>query len=83
VWIVGEGLAGTVGYLRMAAGYHYPTDVLVGAGVGTSIGLLVPWLHDSPAEPASNAEPSEGGRPSLLVTPALGPGTAGLWVTVF
>jgi len=28
------------------AGDHFPTDVIVGAGVGTSFGFLVPALHD-------------------------------------
>ena len=34
------------GVLRVAAGKHYPSDVIVGAAVGTAIGLLVPWLHE-------------------------------------
>lgn len=34
-----------VGALRVAAGEHYPTDVLVGLGVGTAVGILVPSLH--------------------------------------
>lgn len=44
----GKGLLLTavgVGCLRYAAGAHYPTDVLVGAVVGSAIGYLVPRLH--------------------------------------
>ena len=44
----GKGLlltAAGVGYLRYAAGAHYPTDVLVGTVVGSAIGYLIPRLH--------------------------------------
>jgi len=34
-----------VGTLRVAAGAHFPTDVIVGAVAGTAIGTIVPWLH--------------------------------------
>jgi len=37
--------AAAVGGLRYVAGAHYPTDVLVGAVVGSAIGHLVPRLH--------------------------------------
>ena len=49
-WIaLGVGLAGSVlvSAGRLASGYHFLTDVLVGAGVGTAIGFLVPALHSS------------------------------------
>jgi membrane-associated phospholipid phosphatase len=41
----GAGVAATVGVLRVVAGKHYPTDVLVGAATGTLIGWGVPALH--------------------------------------
>jgi len=46
--ILGVGLAGSsfVGISRVVAGDHFPTDVLVGAGMGTSFGFLLPALHD-------------------------------------
>lgn len=44
-WIASYVLASTVAYLRVYGGNHFWTDVAVGAAVGTSIGLLVPWLH--------------------------------------
>lgn len=44
VWAVGFPLAATVGYLRVAAGKHYLTDVLAGALVGTLVGLGLPLL---------------------------------------
>ncbi len=39
------GLAAATGALRMASGNHFLTDVIVGAVIGTSCGLLVPYLH--------------------------------------
>jgi membrane-associated phospholipid phosphatase len=35
----------TVGLLMVISGHHFPSDVLVGAGVGSALGLLVPYLH--------------------------------------
>lgn len=37
--------ASGIGATRIAAGKHFPSDVLIGAAAGASIGLLVPWLH--------------------------------------
>ena len=48
-------LAGLTAYLRIAADYHYATDVLVGAAVGTATGLLIPWLtrYRQPRRPSA------------------------------
>ena len=35
----------TTGYLRIRAGEHFLTDVIIGTGVGTLSGLLVPQFH--------------------------------------
>jgi membrane-associated phospholipid phosphatase len=40
-------LASTVGYLRIAAGEHFLTDVLVGAFVGAAIGYIIPKIHET------------------------------------
>lgn len=45
-WVGAGVLPATVGLLRVKAGRHFPTDVLVGCAVGAAIGLLVPALHD-------------------------------------
>jgi membrane-associated phospholipid phosphatase len=37
--------AATVGTMRMLAGKHFLTDVLVGAALGTFFGLMVPIVH--------------------------------------
>jgi hypothetical protein len=39
------GAATATGALRIGARKHFPTDVLVGAGSGIAIGLIVPGLH--------------------------------------
>ncbi|QQR85690.1 MAG: phosphatase PAP2 family protein [Flavobacteriales bacterium] len=45
IWVGAAMLPALVGYLRVRAGRHFPTDVLVGFGLGTGVGLLVPYLH--------------------------------------
>jgi len=36
---------GTTGVLRVLAGKHFPSDVLIGALVGSAVGIAVPLLH--------------------------------------
>ena len=45
VWAGSMLAAASAGYFRVEAGRHFPSDVLVGAGVGLAIGLLVPHWH--------------------------------------
>jgi membrane-associated phospholipid phosphatase len=61
-WALGAGtvLTAAVAVGRTQAGDHFPSDVLLGAAVGASMGLLIPALHDSP----------------LKLAPAVGPGQA-------
>lgn len=50
-WLVlGGSLLGTsfLGVSRVLAGSHFPSDVLVGAGVGAAFGLLAPTIHGLP-----------------------------------
>lgn len=37
--------AAVTGGLRIASGNHFVTDVLAGAGLGSVIGFLVPWIN--------------------------------------
>lgn len=48
-WIWGGALlaAATVGYLRYESGNHYPTDIITGAIIGSAIGYLIPYIHES------------------------------------
>lgn len=45
IWIGSHALAATTAVMRVQAGKHFWTDVLVGAAVGSAIGYLVPALH--------------------------------------
>lgn len=45
VWASSLALAGATSALRVRAGKHFPSDVLVGAAVGAGLGLLGPALH--------------------------------------
>jgi membrane-associated phospholipid phosphatase len=46
VWAGCLTTAGVTGYLRYAAGFHYPSDILAGAALGAFVGWLVPQLHE-------------------------------------
>ncbi len=60
VWAGCLATAGMTGYLRYAAGYHYPSDILAGAALGAFAGWLVPQLHeidkDGPGAGASGGD---------------------------
>jgi hypothetical protein len=61
--------AAAVGWLRVAADKHWLTDVVVGAGVGTAVGLAVPLLVLRPADeraPAVTLVPTPGGLAVLF-----------------
>jgi membrane-associated phospholipid phosphatase len=59
VWGSTLTLATMTAYSRVKAGKHYPSDVIVGAAVGSAIGYLVPRLHRVDA----------GGRVSVVAGP--------------
>jgi membrane-associated phospholipid phosphatase len=45
VWAGAIAIPALTGYLRVAAGKHFPTDVIAGYAVGATIGILIPHLH--------------------------------------
>lgn len=45
VWSVAAALPLTTGILRMTAGKHFPTDVIVGYAIGAAVGYFVPVIH--------------------------------------
>lgn len=63
----GFGVAATTALFRVMSDMHYASDITVGAVIGTSAGLLVPWLHlgPPPGTPASD----RAGRVDIRVTP--------------
>ncbi len=61
VWAAGLTVAGSIGYLRIAADKHYFTDVLVGAAMGSAFGFGVPYLLHGRISP-------EGGSSRLTLT---------------
>jgi membrane-associated phospholipid phosphatase len=58
VWGASLGLATLTGYLRYAAGKHHPSDILVGAVLGSFVGWLVPTLHESEASKSGQTAPT-------------------------
>jgi undecaprenyl-diphosphatase len=48
--VAGTLLTGFVSYERVRAGAHFPTDVIVGAMAGASVGVIVPHVHRHPQE---------------------------------
>ncbi len=46
IWGIPLTLASTVAFLRINAGKHFLTDVITGAIIGSSIGWIVPYLHE-------------------------------------
>lgn len=45
VWIASLTLASSCAILRVTSGAHFPTDVIVGAAIGSGIGYLIPYIH--------------------------------------
>jgi membrane-associated phospholipid phosphatase len=45
VGLIGGGLASATSGLRVAAGQHFPTDVMLSAGIGLLSGVTIPLLH--------------------------------------
>jgi undecaprenyl-diphosphatase len=63
----GTLLTGFVGYERVRAGAHFPTDVIMGALAGASVGVLVPHLHRQGTRPIwVDFAPAPGGNGGTL-----------------
>jgi len=61
IWTAAAVIPATTGYLRYRAGKHFPTDVIVGYGVGAAIGILIPHLHRSNKTRKFKVSPMAGG----------------------
>ena len=66
IWTGSLLAAGVTGYLRYESGEHFPTDILVGAIVGSAIGYLVPVLHKA-EDNHVDLMPSFGSQPRILL----------------
>ena len=58
---VGLGVASLIGVARVMSGYHFITDVVGGAIVGTSVGVLVASVHNSPVRVVPVVDHGPGG----------------------
>jgi len=50
VWAGAITAPAITGYLRYRAGRHFPSDIIVGYGVGALIGYMIPKFHKSKSE---------------------------------
>jgi membrane-associated phospholipid phosphatase len=62
----GLGVASLIGVARVMAGYHFITDVVGGAVVGTSLGVLVASVHGSPVHVVPVVNHESGGSAAGL-----------------
>ncbi len=67
VWGAAAVIPGVMGYFRVAAGKHYPTDVMAGYLVGGAIGILVPHLHKKKSDKESKMGLDVGFNSARLV----------------
>lgn len=47
IWTASLSAASITGYCRVAAGEHFPTDVLTGAIIGSLFGYIFPIIHNN------------------------------------
>ena len=65
-WVVTGLVAASVGVERVLGGYHFPSDVVLGAALGLGVGLAVPWLHARRPEMRLTVAPTSRGGLALL-----------------
>ena len=61
VWAGAIAAPAVTGYLRVKAGRHFPTDVIVGYGMGALVGYLIPKLHKVTRDSNVDIIGSDGG----------------------
>jgi hypothetical protein len=75
--VAAMGVAGMTAFLRISTDAHYATDVLMGAALGTTTGLLVPWALHYRFGPSNEVVDANAPRFSLV---PFGLGAAGVLV---
>ena len=68
-WVVlggGLALASTVGAARVMAGRHFMTDAILGAIVGSAMGVMIPALHESPVKVVPQIDKEKRGAMILI-----------------
>lgn len=63
---IGGASSVMVGVSRMMAGAHFPSDCLIGAGVGAAFGILLPAAHAVPMKLVGSAPGSDLGGMSVV-----------------
>jgi membrane-associated phospholipid phosphatase len=66
IWAGSILLASSVGYLRIASGRHFLTDVLLGAIVGSAIGYLIPKIHETDTDNLAPVMPNASPRAPMI-----------------
>jgi hypothetical protein len=66
-WLVTVLVGGSVAVERVASGSHFPTDVAMGAVMGTAMGITIPWLHTRALPVPVTVAPSVVGGPGLAL----------------
>tara|TARA_R110000737_G_scaffold233419_1_gene246652 strand:- start:169 stop:972 length:804 start_codon:yes stop_codon:yes gene_type:complete len=61
VWAGAIAAPAITGYLRVKAGRHFPTDVIIGYGVGALVGYFIPELHKITQDTNVDIIGAEGG----------------------
>ncbi len=61
VWAGAIAAPAITGYLRVKAGRHFPTDVVVGYGIGALVGYLIPEFHKITRDTHIEVIGAEGG----------------------
>lgn len=68
-WLAVTGATTSVALLRVLGGAHFISDTIVGAAMGTSVGILVPLLHrrERSTTHSFSLAPSRGGVAAFFV----------------
>ena len=70
VWAVAATVPALTGYWRYKAGRHFPSDIIVGYGIGAAAGILVPkWHKRKNGDIGVNVFPISGGLVGSVVIP--------------